>query len=92
MGSTKTWIATASHKLGDRFAMAIGGEPETVLIVRHPERVDLALGVKFDARSVWFETKDVAASEFDCVTIGTLEIRYVVEAVASIDPTVAAIA
>lgn len=92
VGSTKTWIASASHKLGDRFAMAIGSEPKTESIACHSERVDLALGIEFDARTVGFETKDVAAGEFDSVTIGALEFRDVVEAVASIDPSVAAIA
>lgn len=91
MGSTKTWIATASHKLGDRFAMAVGSEPETELVFSHAEWVDLALGVEFDSRTVGFESKDVAAGEFDCVTIGTLEFGDVIEAVASIDPTVVTI-
>ena len=92
VGATKAWIATATKELCDRFAMAIGGEPETVFVFGHPERIDLALGIEFDTRAVGFEAKDIAAGEFDGVAIGTLELRDVVKAMASVDPAVETIA
>ena len=88
VGSTKAWIASTSHKLSDRLAMAIGSEPETVLVFSHTEWVDLALGIEFDSRAVWFEAEDIAAGEFDLMSVGALEFRDVIETVASINPTV----
>lgn len=90
--ATETWVATTAQELRDRFAMAIGGKPKAVFILGHPERVDLSLRVKFDARPVRFESEDIPTGHLDRMPIGPLDLRDIVETVASVDPTVSSIA
>lgn len=72
--------------------MAVGREPESVLVLGHTEGVDLSLGVEFDARAVGFEAEDITAGEFDAMAVGTLDFGDVIKAVASVDPAVSTIA
>ena len=90
--ATKARIATTAQELSDGFAMAIGGEPKSVFVFGHSEWIDLALGEEFDSGTIGFEAKDIAAGQFDRVTIGALEFRDVVKAVAGVDPTIETIA
>ncbi len=71
--------------------MAVGREPESVLVLGHTEGINLSLGVEFDTRAVGFEAEDITAGEFDAVSVGTLDFGDVIKAVACVDPAVSTI-
>ena len=62
------------------------------LVKAHAERVDLAVREVLDAAAVELEAEDVARLHVDFVAVGALHAAVVVEAVAGIDPAVAAAA
>ena len=92
MGTTKAWVTSTFEELGDRFAVAICGVPETVAVLGHAKRIHLTLGVEFDSRAIWSESEYIATGEFDTVSIGALDFRDVVKAMASVDPTIFSVA
>jgi len=92
MGTTKAWVTSTFEELGDRFAVAIGGVPESIAVLRHTKRIDLTLGIEFHPRAVGFKSKNIATGELDTVAVGTLDFRDVVKAMASVDPTIFSIA
>ena len=74
MRTAKAWVASASYQLRNRFTVAIGSEPKTIFVLGHSKRIDLPLRVEFDPGSIGFESKHIAAGQFDLMSVGTLDL------------------
>ena len=81
-------IVTASEKLEERFAVAVGGIQAARFVEGEAEGIHLAVRVMFNARTIEADAVAVAGIEIDVTAVARSDVRVVVESVRGVEPAV----